>query len=266
MLDRPPPSRPLPRHPWRLALLAVALITANMLLQSLIFGLTGELYLTVGLAAVATLLLAQAAAGLLGRTLGGLVLLTPTPPVAVGLAAVAALGALLPVSLLTGWSTTLKPPSAEWLAFLNAQLPAPGWPTAAAFLCVTAAAPLAEEIIFRGLLYRALRGVWSPWPAALLSALLFALSHGEPWALFGLLALGLLYARLTEATGSLLPAVAAHAVHNALSFGLLLRRGGMHLPDADADVPYAGLALSALLLAAAWVGFRRRRSFKKNPG
>lgn len=250
---------PLPWRPWRLAALALALLTGNMLLQSLVFGALGDMYLAVGLAAVAVLLAVRAAAAGAGRSLRQLTLLGPVPPATFGLAVAAALGALLPASLLAGWSTSLHPPSQTWLDFLNTQLPATLPARVAAWAAVTAAAPLAEEVVFRGLLYRALRAVWGPWPAALLSALLFALSHGEPWAMFGLVALGLLYARLTELTGSLTPAVAAHAAHNALSFAMILRDGGMALPERDAAVPWLPLAASAAVLALALAGLARRR-------
>ena len=42
------------------------------------------------------------------------------------------------------------------------------------------AAPLAEELIFRGLIYRRMRQLFPVWAAILLSALLFAVYHGNP--------------------------------------------------------------------------------------
>ncbi|HPF35833.1 MAG TPA: CPBP family intramembrane metalloprotease [Candidatus Krumholzibacteria bacterium] len=253
-----PPQHPRSWPVWMPAVLAVGLLTGNMLLQSVLFGLTDDLYLTVGLAAVATLLAARAAGGLYGLPFSTLALLRPIPPAVAGLAVLAAAGALMPASLLTGLSTALRPPPPAWLEFLNAHLPATPAERAAAWVAVTVAAPLAEEVLFRGLLYRSLRAAWAPWPVAVLTALLFALSHGEPWAMFGLIALGLLYARLTELTGSILPAVLAHAVHNGLSFALMLHEGGMTLPAADAATPWGALAASLAVLGAALALLARR--------
>jgi len=255
------PHEPPLRRPWLPAVLALGLLMANMLLQSALFAVTDDLYLTVGLAAVATLLAVRAVAGLAGLPLLPLLHLWPVTATTAGLAVLAAVGALIPASVLTGLSSALRPPSDPWLEFLNAQLPVTTAARAAAWVAVSVAAPLAEEAIFRGLLYRSLRAAWGPWPAAVLSALLFALSHGEPWAMFGLVALGLLYARLTEMTGSILPAVLAHGVHNGLSFALMLHEGGMSLPAEESGTPWGLLAVSlAVLGSALWALSRRARS------
>ncbi|MCU0863103.1 MAG: CPBP family intramembrane metalloprotease [Planctomycetes bacterium] len=98
---------------------------------------------------------------------------------------------------------------------------------------VVFAAPLAEELVFRGYLQGALREVVSPRAAVLLAALAFGLAHGVHYALpTGLL--GVLFGWLVERRGSLWPAVAAHALHNAVvtavvvvspgTFELLYRR------------------------------------------
>jgi membrane protease YdiL (CAAX protease family) len=88
-------------------------------------------------------------------------------------------------------------------------------------------APVFEELIFRGLLYGTLR-VRLAWPlAALGSAVVFALAHGYGAAGFvSVFVSGLLWAWSYERTGSLLPAMAAHAANNAavaLTLTALLR-------------------------------------------
>jgi uncharacterized protein len=80
---------------------------------------------------------------------------------------------------------------------------------------VVLAAPLAEEIVFRGYVQGALHQVVSPRAAAVLAAAAFGLAHGLPYALpTGLL--GLLFGSLVQRRGSLWPAVAAHALHNGV--------------------------------------------------
>jgi membrane protease YdiL (CAAX protease family) len=74
-------------------------------------------------------------------------------------------------------------------------------------------APLTEEFLFHGLLYRALDREWGGWRALLGSAAFFAIYHPVlAWAPVGLL--GLLNALLFKKTGRLAPAVLLHMVYN----------------------------------------------------
>lgn len=83
-------------------------------------------------------------------------------------------------------------------------------------------APIAEELLFRGLLFAALRRRLGLWPAAIGSSAVFTAIHVEvvlsqPVALAGLLTLGVVLAWAFQRTGSLVVPVVAHAVFNALS-------------------------------------------------
>ncbi|HEX5146657.1 MAG TPA: CPBP family intramembrane glutamic endopeptidase [Conexibacter sp.] len=89
---------------------------------------------------------------------------------------------------------------------------------------VTTIAPLAEETLFRGYIFGALRNWRGPWPAALITGIAFGAIHGlgatpavflVPLAIFGI-ALCL----VRERTGSLLPCIALHAINNSLAFGV----------------------------------------------
>ena len=78
-------------------------------------------------------------------------------------------------------------------------------------------APLAEEAVFRGALYRYLRGVRGRLASGLFTALLFAALHPQGLGAVPVLAsLALAFALLREWRGSLVPCVTAHALHNAL--------------------------------------------------
>lgn len=81
-------------------------------------------------------------------------------------------------------------------------------------LLVAVAAPFFEEVLFRGVLFAGLRGALRPLGAGAVSALMFALVHGDPQAILVLSALGALFAFLYERSGSLWPAVIAHALWN----------------------------------------------------
>lgn len=77
--------------------------------------------------------------------------------------------------------------------------------------------PLAEEIIFRGLIYRRIRWYLDPLPAILISSLLFAIMHGN-W-LQGIYSfmIGALLAFVYERTHSLLAPLCVHAGANLIS-------------------------------------------------
>ena len=89
---------------------------------------------------------------------------------------------------------------------------------------VAVAAPIAEEIAFRGYLFAALTTWRGPWPAALVTALLFGAAHvaaAPPEMLPALAVFGFAACLLFWFTGSLLPCVAVHAFNNALVMGNL---------------------------------------------
>jgi len=118
-----------------------------------------------------------------------------------------------------------------------------------AFVAAVLLAPLAEELLFRGLLYRALRRRQSVAVAALVSSLTFAFIHSEivvsqPLALINLTLLGVLWAVLYERTGSLIVPMIAHGVFNLLSVAqvLLLSRLGLLGVQPLLLAPFAVLA------------------------
>ncbi len=76
--------------------------------------------------------------------------------------------------------------------------------------------PVAEEIIFRGVVYAALRRRWGMRWGLLGSAALFAGLHGDPLAFGPIFVLGCLLGWLYEQTGSLVPSMTVHFVHNSV--------------------------------------------------
>jgi len=80
-------------------------------------------------------------------------------------------------------------------------------------------APLAEEIFFRGFLYRILRGRLGLWPAVVINGSLFGAVHlasGGPLAVAVIAPLGFLLCLVYERSGSLYPCIALHALNNAI--------------------------------------------------
>lgn len=82
------------------------------------------------------------------------------------------------------------------------------------FVSVAFVAPVAEELLFRGLLYQGLRRALPLWPSIGLSSLLFGLSHVEPVAVVGTFAAGMVFAVVFHRTGTLSAAIAAHIGFN----------------------------------------------------
>jgi membrane protease YdiL (CAAX protease family) len=96
----------------------------------------------------------------------------------------------------------------------------------ASFISMTVFAPIAEELLFRGVLFGALVQKMSTHRAALVSCVLFALVHG--YGLFGsaqIMLTGYIWARLDARTGTLAPSLVAHSLTNfVLGFSSLLAR------------------------------------------
>lgn len=79
------------------------------------------------------------------------------------------------------------------------------------------AVPIAEELIFRGLLYGWLRHRLGLAPALVISSLCFSLLHGIVWLTPALAVLGLLLAWVYESNGSLWAPITTHGLFNVLS-------------------------------------------------
>jgi membrane protease YdiL (CAAX protease family) len=101
----------------------------------------------------------------------------------------------------------------------------PGTFAVVAFFALTAA-PLSEELLFRGYLLGGLRTRLGRHPSAALAAAAFALVHGIPEAWAVTFLLGLVLADLRERTGGLTAPIAAHACYNAFQVaGIWAARG-----------------------------------------
>jgi len=87
-------------------------------------------------------------------------------------------------------------------------------------------APLGEELLFRGVLFQALRRSVPLWPAIGLSGLAFGLSHVEPIAIVGTFPLGMYLAWLFHRRGTIVSPIVAHLVFNLLGALLVISVDG----------------------------------------
>lgn len=76
-------------------------------------------------------------------------------------------------------------------------------------------APIAEELLYRGVIMRLLSKVSARF-GIIISALLFGLMHGNPYQLVLGFALGIVWGYIDFKAGSILPSIVCHAVLNAL--------------------------------------------------
>jgi membrane protease YdiL (CAAX protease family) len=88
-------------------------------------------------------------------------------------------------------------------------------------LAVGLLVPLAEEVIFRGVLLSWLGNRASAGVALWVTSILFAAIHGEPSIIAGTFLLGLACGWVVQQSGSLWPAIAIHAMNNGVKVVVL---------------------------------------------
>lgn len=103
-------------------------------------------------------------------------------------------------------------------------------------------APLAEELVFRAMIFRTLRKGFSFIPAAVISGALFGIYHMN-WVQ-GVYAglLGILLAYIYEKTNSLLGSYLFHLIFNLSSYGIEALQKALPLPDVVAGLISLGLS------------------------
>jgi membrane protease YdiL (CAAX protease family) len=120
-------------------------------------------------------------------------------------------------------------------------------------LTVTIAAPLGEELFFRGFAFPALTKDWGVRAGIVVSGVLFSALHLDAVGFLGLMEIGILLALLRRWTGSLWASILGHAVNNGIAGGAFL----LGMEDPELPPPAWVLALGALLLVWGVYLFRR---------
>lgn len=128
-------------------------------------------------------------------------------------------------------------------------------------LCTGLLIPLAEELIFRGLIFGRLRREMKFFPAAVLSAAYFGIFHGNlPQGIYAL-CLGLILAMIYEWSGSVMSAWAFHAAANLLSVFLMAAHAGEWAGGRPAARLLFALAGGMILMASL---YKMREVGKRN--
>jgi membrane protease YdiL (CAAX protease family) len=132
----------------------------------------------------------------------------------------------LAASLLQQWlrDEPVESIAHETLAML-VNTPSDGWRAALLVLVIVGAAVF-EEIFYRGILHRLLRGLmFKPWHAVIITSVIFTLMHGNvapPHALVALFVLALGLGWIYERTGRLAAPIAMHMTFNLANAALAL--------------------------------------------
>lgn len=127
-----------------------------------------------------------------------------------------------------------------------------GLPLLLVIIVAVVAAPLTEEVVFRGVLFRAMADRINLGVGLVVSSAIFSVIHievvvSQPLALIGLFAVGFLLAVAYHLTGNLMVPILGHAVFNAISLGLAVLVDRLDVEEL-VDLP------SALLLGPlAWL-------------
>ncbi|MBV5314300.1 MAG: CPBP family intramembrane metalloprotease [Prolixibacteraceae bacterium] len=90
------------------------------------------------------------------------------------------------------------------------------------FILMVVAAPILEELIFRGIILDGLLRVYSPVKSILVSSFLFGLVHLNPWQFVTGLIVGIFSGWVYFKTRNLLPSIIIHAAANLSGFGMRL--------------------------------------------
>lgn len=119
------------------------------------------------------------------------------------------------------------------------------------FITVVIAAPVLEELIFRGIILNGFLKIYSPVKSILISSILFGLIHFNPWQFIGAFIIGIFSGWVFYKTGKLLLSILIHFVNNLLAFSWMYFMDAETMMDKPLTELYGGaLNLFAILLGA----------------
>jgi len=96
------------------------------------------------------------------------------------------------------------------------------------FIGTSIVAPIIEEVLVRGIILRGFLMKYSVKKSIIISALLFAIMHMNPWQSIGAFFIGIILGWLYVKTRSIVPCILAHAFNNSLDF--ILKFIGLSIP------------------------------------
>ncbi len=220
---------------------------------------TAELFVELWFTCASALLVLVWASGARREPMRLFLVPKPLAPVSLVLALVATLGTYIALSRVDNLVNWLFPPGPFmrelWSLLERGSLPL-------VLAVVVLVGPVSEELIFRGVLLRGFLENYRAWVAILLSSLLFAFIHLNPWQGVSGFFIGCLFAWFVARTGSLLPAITGHVLSNGLSVVLWRFRGILGITTEA--FPWWLTVLGVLVMAGGIVAFRRATRVARN--
>lgn len=122
----------------------------------------------------------------------------------------------------------------------------------AGFIMVCIFAPIFEEILFRGIIFKGMiNHKVSPFLAILIGGLIFGVAHLNPWQFVGAGFLGMIFCFVYYRTKSLLLPIILHACNNILSYTLMLQQNSMdeNVFDTSDSISIGLFTIFALILS-----------------
>jgi membrane protease YdiL (CAAX protease family) len=137
------------------------------------------------------------------------------------------------------------------------------------FFVVVIAAPVLEEIIFRGIILAGFLKNYRPSNAILVSAFLFALIHGNLAQGIGAFVIGLLLGWIYWKSNSIIPCIILHGINNAMGFAAFLlldtEKDDSTLRELiNNDIAYAIIYIGSVLTIMATLIFLKKKNLSFN--
>ncbi len=125
-------------------------------------------------------------------------------------------------------------------------------------------AGVAEEMLFRGIVQRSLEHHKDPAQAIVLTAVVFAIIHINPWTAIQITFLGLVLGYMAWKAGSILPAIILHAVNNLLSVILINLPEDIVQQYAQDHVRLHWIAAAVLVLFVTFPAYLKQCNVRRN--
>lgn len=190
--------------------------------------------------------------------------ITAAEPSKAVLAVLIAAGCIVPVDAISGFLERYRPVDADYINLLLAIKPKgiAGFLSLAAGLVL--AGPFSEEIIFRGFIQRIFQRNMPLYPAVILAALIFSLSHFDVTLMPGTTMIGIIFGYLYFRGGSLLYPFISHASFNFVSLLRLHFTPVEALKSGEVSDPSAVLIAGSVILLASSLYFFEKIAMTKS--
>jgi membrane protease YdiL (CAAX protease family) len=139
-------------------------------------------------------------------------------------------------------------------------------PNIFSFLTIVVAAPILEELFFRGIILEGFLRNYKPWKAIIWSALVFGMAHFNPWQTIGATIMGLLLGWAYVKTKSLWPGVLIHFLNNLIGYSVIAftKENNLLIKYTNEYISYSYLMILSIIILIIGVYTVQKKSIKHN--